>query len=295
MKFASKAFILSLFLLISPAFALNISISTDKTRIFYGDAFVLSGRITFDNGSTDVFDYRAAVVAPGKIIICDSNKTRTASDGLFSLRCNVPSLNESISLGIPAAATRAVIPLRAGIAVLDTAKATIVKKHAKAVLAVNKDKFAARVDALAADIDKFINKTGVILTECDKLMERAQKFNLTNVSESCQTIKDKTNAIIANAMNISAEAKKLKDNIDAVDLKDFRDGLSIVKDDMKELRDELKGLRESIKAIKWNLLKEIKEIKKEERAMKHEERKLAQQEELRKRIENLRSKLGEGL
>ncbi|MBI4010030.1 MAG: hypothetical protein HY361_02440 [Candidatus Aenigmarchaeota archaeon] len=292
MKLIPIAAILAFLLLVSNVFALNITVSVDKHKVLLGESFTLSGKITNDDGTAGVFDYRAAVVAPKRVIICDSNKTQTGSDGSFSLVCKTPTKEEADSLGIPAALNRAVIPLKAGVAVLDSAKNETVKRHTRAVLAVNPDKFKARVDAIISDTDNFSKKAEKILAECDKLIERAQRFNVTDVSDRCQALKDKLDGILQDIQNISAQAAQLRDNINAGNLDDFKDGLSIIKDDLKELRNEIKSISERIRSIRWEALKEVREqvreIKKEVRGEIKETR-----EETRKEIESKREDLKE--
>ncbi len=265
--------IISLLLFVSSVSALNVTVSVDKTRVLLGENFTLSGKVTTDAGLPTVFTYRAAVVAPKKIIICDSNKTTTKPDGTFSLVCKVPTLEQAISLGIPAASDRSVIPLRAGVVVHDTSTNQTAKKHAKLVLALNPDKFKVRAGAIFSDVDNFIKKAGVILSECDKLIERAQRFNVTSVADRCEALKEKVNGIIEDARTIADQASKLRDDITAADIEDFKDGLSVIKDDLKDLRGEIKEVKDSIKEIRWETLKEVGEVRKEVRKEAREEKK----------------------
>ncbi len=311
MKVQLFAAILGFLLIISPAFALNITLSTDKEKLFLGETFTMKGKIAFDDGNSGTFDYRAAVVAPKRVIICDSNKTKTAADGTFTLVCKTPTKEEAVALGIPAASDRAIIPLRPGVAVFDSAKNETVKKHGRAVLAINPDKYKARFNGIFSDIDNFIKKSDSIVSECNKISERAQKFNVTSIVDKCQTLKDKLSSLIQDAQNISAQALELSKNLNATNLEDFKYGLSIIKDDMKEFRNEIKDLREQVKAIRWETLKEVREVKreagKEIREEKKEERKeikesanetrkeikeeiKSKREELKERIKKIRDK-----
>jgi len=248
-----------------PAFAddraLNITLSVDKTKLFLGENFTLSGKITFMNGTAGVFDYRAAVVAPKRVIICDTNRTQTAADGMFTLFCQVPTVDQANALGIPASRDRSVIPLKPGVAVLVPGTNQTIKKHTREVLAINPDKFRSQLNAVANDIDNFANRASVIVTECDKIIERAQRFNVTSVADKCAEIKARVNDLIANAHNLSAQARQLRDNLNATSVRDFRDGLAVIKDDMKDLRDALKDLKEVINNIRWEVLREVREIK----------------------------------
>lgn len=293
MKKVLLSTILGFLLMMSPVFALNVSVSVDKTRVLLGESFTLTGKITHDNGLEAIFDYRAAVVAPKGIIICDSNKTKTKADGTFQLVCQTPTKEKANSLGIPASLERSVISLRTGVAVRDPEKNVTIKRHTSAVLAVNPDKFKARVNELASHISNFVRSTNAIISECDKLIERSERFNVTTVSERCQAIKDKVNALVADANNISGQAKQLSENINASDLEDFKAGLSIIKDDMKSLRDNLKDMRDRIKEIRWENLKEVKRevrqsIKETRQEIKEEIK--SKREDLRERIKQVRSK-----
>ena len=270
MKAFVFALVLGFLLFITPVFALNISVSADRTKVFYGENFTVSGKITFDNGTAGVFQIRTAVVAPRRVIICDFNKT-TDSDGSFSIVCKAPTGNEAISLGIPAASERFVIPLRPGVSVLDPEKNITMKKHGREVLAINPDKKKQRLDEIMKEIDNFVNKANEIISECDKLQEKALKFNVTSVSVKCEVLKEQTNIVVANAQNISAKAKQLEDDINSTDLEDFKNGLSIVRDDLKDVKEGVKEARDLVRPIKWETLREIRnETMKEIKEIKNE-------------------------
>ncbi|MBI2547367.1 MAG: hypothetical protein HYW23_02885 [Candidatus Aenigmarchaeota archaeon] len=250
--------LLSFLLIISPAFALNITVSTDKTKVFMGDTVTLTGKIAFDNGTTTSFQYRAAFVAPKGIIVCDSNKTTTPSDGTFTLQCKLPTATNASSLGIPASDSRSVIPYVAGVAVKNPDTNQTIKKHAKEVLAVNPDKFGKELDKIAKDVDEFANNSKRFAPECDSIAEKAAKFNLTNITTQCLEIQQKLNDMLSNATNISSRAMQLKGGLNATSLQDFRELLKSMKDSQKDLRDELKNVKENIQSVRWDTLKEIK-------------------------------------
>lgn len=250
--------VLSFLVLVSPAFALNITLSTDKTKVLMGENITLTGKITFDNGTAASFQYRAAVVAPKGIIICDTNKTMTASDGIFSLKCQIPTADQANALGIPAALTRSVIPYKAGVAVKDVEKNQTVKKHAKEIIAVNPDKLAKELDTIIQRIDDFTNHSKRFLPECDAIAEKAARYNLTDITTRCLEIQAKINGMIANATAVSDKAKQLKANLNATSIEDFRESLKGLKESQKDLRDELKDIKDSIKSVRWEKVKEIK-------------------------------------
>ncbi len=245
---------------ITPVFAMNVTVSVDKTKVSLGENFTISGKITYDNGTAGAFDYRAAAVAPKGILVCDSGKTKTAADGTFSFTCNVPSKDKINSTGIPAISTRAVIPIRAGVAVLDPDKFEVVKKYSENVLVVNGNKFQKHLGEISSSIDNFIKLANSISAECDKVIERAEKFNVTSVLNKCEFVKANVSRIISDAGNISEQAKQLVSDVGSVSLDDFKDGLSIIKDDLKFLRSDLDEVRKGITAVRWESLKEVKDV-----------------------------------
>ncbi len=260
-KIMSKLFlvsVLSFLVLVSPALALNITLSTDKVKVLMGENVTLTGKITFDNGTATSFQYRAAVVAPKRIIICDSNKTTTASDGTFTLSCKIPTAQEAVNLGIPASDRRSVIPYVSGVAVKDPVQNQTVKKHARAIIAVNPDKFNRELDGIVQKLSEFTNHSKAFVPECDTIAEKAARFNLTGIMTRCLEIQQKINDLITNATALSDQAKQLKGSINATSLEDFRDSLKTLHDDMKDLRDELKDIKDAIKSIRWETLKEVK-------------------------------------
>ncbi|TAL46739.1 hypothetical protein EPN87_04510 [archaeon] len=241
----------SFLLLLSPAFALNITVSADKAKVMYGENFTLSGAITYDNGTAGQFDYRAAVVAPKGIIVCDSKKTTTAADGTFSLTCSVPTSAQAAALGIPAVATRAVMPLRAGVTVLDPTNFTIVKKYAGNVLAINQDKLKTQLSTLANDMNAFVGNANAISAQCNSIISKAQARNLTLVANKCQSIKDKVASVVSSAKNITAEAREAEGKIGSANIEGLRDRLSTIRENMKGLIEDVKDAREEIKSAKW--------------------------------------------
>ncbi|MBI2543077.1 MAG: hypothetical protein HYW24_02745 [Candidatus Aenigmarchaeota archaeon] len=250
--------ILSFLILVSPALALNITVSVDKYKVMMDENVTLSGTITFDNGSATKFEYRTAIVAPKRVIVCDSNRTMTASDGTFNLTCKIPTAEEANSLGIPAASTRSAIPYVAGVAVKDPVKNETVKKHARAVIAVNSEKLNRQFDRIITDIDNFVTQSRRFLPECDAVAENATRFNVTAVTTRCLEVQQKINDLILNSTELSNQARQLKDNISATSLEDFRNSLKTLADSQKDLRGELKDIKDTIKSVKWETLKEVR-------------------------------------
>ncbi|MBI2084728.1 MAG: hypothetical protein HYT70_03920 [Candidatus Aenigmarchaeota archaeon] len=267
--------LLSFLLLVSPALALNISVSVDKNKVFMGDEITLTGKITFDNGTSSAFDYRAAVVAPKRIVVCDSNKTKTASDGTFSLKCKLPTAQEAASLGIPASDSRAVIPYVAGVAVKDPATNATVKKHARAILAVNQDKFSTELNGVSKSLDEFMTHAQNFVPECDQVAEKAARYNVTDVETQCLEIQQKVKDLITDAASLSEQAQQLESNISSSGIESFREALKTLRDDLKDLRNEIKDIKETIKSIKWEARKEVRKS----------------QEELRNEIEEKRTEI----
>src|SRR3989304_691108 len=103
-------------LTVSSVYALGIQVNVDKKAVFYEDSFTVTANITNFTGQVK---YRIAVIAPKGIIIPTCDKNGTTIDGSLSLTCQVPSAATFNSLGVPAALTRAVVPLRVGVAVKD--------------------------------------------------------------------------------------------------------------------------------------------------------------------------------
>lgn len=241
-----------------PALALNVTVSVDKTRVFMGDNVTLTGKITLDDNTTKAFEYRAAIVGPKRVIICDSNKTMTASDGTFTLKCKLPTAQEANNSGIPASLTRAAIPYVAGVAVKDPATNETVKRHARTIIAVNPDKFNNQLDEIIKGIDNFVNHSQRFVPECDAIAEKAARFNITDITTHCLEIQQKINNLISNATAISDKAKLLKTDINVTSIDDFRDALKDLKENMKDLRDELKDIKDSIRSVRWETLKEVR-------------------------------------
>ncbi len=276
--------VLSFLILITPALALNITLSTDKTKVFMGENVTLTGKITFDNGTTTAFQYRAAIVAPKRVIICDSNKTTTASDGTFTLNCKIPTAQEATNLGIPASDRRSVIPYVPGVAVKDSDKNETVKRHAPAIVAVNQEKLNRELDSIINSLDNFINQSNRFLPECDAIAEKATRFNITNVTTRCLEIQQKINDLITDATSLSDQAKQLKIN-GTLNITEFKDEIKTLKDSMKDLRDDLKDVKDMIKSIKWDRLKEVRKTVTEIKE---------QVEKKREEIKEIRSKVREG-
>ena len=277
--------VLSFLVFVTPALALNITLSTDKTKVLMGENVTLTGKITFDNGSAASFDYRAAIVAPKRVIICDSNKTKTSADGAFTLKCKIPTAQEANNSGIPASDRRSVIPYVAGVAVKDPEKNETVKRHAPAIIALSQEKLNKELDAITNSFDNFINQSNRFLPECDEVAEKATRFNVTNVTTRCLEIQQKIKDLIADATSLSDQANQLKTNATAANITEFRDTLKALKDSLKDLRGELKDVKDAIKSVKWERLKEVKksvtEIKQEV-------------EKKREEVKEIRSKIREG-
>ncbi|GEM_PF-4680848 len=284
--------ILSALLIVPSVFALNITVSSDKERVLYGENFTISGKIMNNNGTAGVFSYRAAVVTPKKILVCDSGNVTTDSTGSFSLSCHAPTLQETQTLGIPGVSDRAVVPLRPGVAVYINETNTSVKKHGKEILSINPEKFKKELDKISKDLDKFVDSLNKTSSMCDKISERAIKFNITNIADKCDSLKSNTTSVMLQIENISAQAKQLKENINSTDLKDFRAELSILKDDIKDLRDQMKSVKDSVKSVRWDTLKEVKNAKDERRNQTIQKMKDKQEEmkELREKVKERRNR-----
>lgn len=264
--------VLSFLVLISPALALNITLSVDKTKVFMGDNITMTGKVAFDNGTSAAFQYRAAVVAPKGIIVCDSNKTTTASDGSFTLNCKIPTVQEATSLGIPASERRSVIPYVAGVAVKDPVENQTVKRHARAIIAISQDKFNKELDGIIKTLDEFTNHSKRFVPECDAIAEKATRFNLTDITTKCLEIQQDINDLINNATALSEQARQLKNNATMTNVEEFRDSIKILRDNMKDLRDDLKNIKENIGSIKWEKLKEVRKSAEEIRDQIQEKR-----------------------
>ncbi|MBI4015205.1 MAG: hypothetical protein HY362_00585 [Candidatus Aenigmarchaeota archaeon] len=256
--FTTLVFLISLSVFSASALALNITVSSSSHKVFMGDTVTISGKIFTDEGATGIFEYRAAVVGPKRVIVCDSNKTTTFADGTFSLVCKLPTAEEAVALGIPAASTRSVIPYIAGVAVKDTGKNETVKKHTKAILAVNKDRFSKQLDTMIRHMDQYIAHMNTVSQKCTDIAERAERFGLVNISEGCLRIQERTSIITGNMTAIENQAKQLKDNLNATDFPGFVDSLEGMKGYMGNLTSEMKGFGGMMMKVRWEGLKEIK-------------------------------------
>ena len=295
MKKALLIAVLSFFIFVSPALALNITLSTDKTKVLMGENITLSGKITFDNGSATKFEYRAAIVAPKGIVICDSKNSTTSSDGTFKLQCKLPTAEQADALGIPAALTRAIIPYLGGVSVKDPTEKELVKKHTRAIIAFNSDKLNNQLDEIIQNLDNFVNHAQRFVPESEKIAEHATRFNVTDVSDKFVEIQEKINDLITNANTLAEQARQLKANATAGDIENFRESLKSLRDDLKDIRNNLKDVKDSIKVVNWDRLKEVKknteEIKQDIEKKREQIKELSKGKELKQEVGKIEEKI----
>lgn len=213
----------------SAASAVDIDLSVDHRAVLSGNTLSISGQVKSDSGSSGIFDYRAAVVAPprgdNRSVVCDSGIQQTDTSGNFSFSCEIPSVEGFVSLGVDNADVRAVIPLIAGVVVNDT-DTNSTKRVQRTVLFVNKEKIIAKLEAASERLDNFINKSLETIERCDSISERAAQSNLTSVIDRCDVLKERLEASIERATNTQSKInefiQKLTDStVDGDDLNEI--------------------------------------------------------------------------
>lgn len=217
-------------LLISPAFALDINVSVDDRIVSPGENFTVSGTIAYPNGTTGVFTYRAGAVGPNRTFVCDSGTQQTSSNGIFSITCFAPNRTQAAELGIPAANTRAVIPLRAGVAVTNPETNETQKRH-QTVLVVLKTELQSKLNSLINRLDSFIERATRAAVRCPEIpQERLRQFGI-NITVSCPNISQFVQNVTSKANELRQRAQLLSQNL-------TREGLEDLREEIKEFRQE---------------------------------------------------------
>lgn len=205
---ALMGFLATLVLSTTAAFAVSVDVHVDKRIVPAGGTMTVSGTVTNDDGTPGVFDYRIAVVAPSRndggdrIIVCDSGKLNTNGSSNVSYTCSIPTIDGLQNLGVQNAADRAVIPLKGGIAVLDSSTNKTVKIHGEALI-VNTDRIKSQLQTALDRIDTFINKSQLLASRCDNITAKAEQAGAQNVVEKCSDFQSK----VQDKIDAAAQAK----------------------------------------------------------------------------------------
>ncbi len=295
-------FLATLVLTSTAALAVELDASVDKRIVAPGGTLTVTASVTDDDGNAGNFDYRIAVIAPGRsdggerIIVCDSGKLNTGGSANVSFDCQIPTLEGLQELGVDNAAERAVIPLRGGIAVRDPATNESEKEHGKALI-INTDKFRVRFEEALTRIDAFISRAQELIARCDNITARAEEAGAERVIERCANFQEKVQEKIDKAVQaqerINNALAKLDDpsTLNFDDLKNafvnFRNGARDFKVDTKDLREFVERSRADLeKRVTREIADQARERTKEIREnLKIEQRKLEDRlKELRKNV-----------
>lgn len=262
-------FLVTLVLASTAVLAVNVTTSIDKNAVAPGGTLTVSGTITSDDGSPGNFDYRIAMVAPGKsdggdrIIICDSKKQSTNGTSNVSLSCQIPTIEGLQQLGVENAANRFVIPLKGGIAVIDPAKNETVKKHVKSMI-VNTEKLQTRLDNALDSLNAFIKRAEELGARCDNITAKAEEAGADNVVTRCANFQSKLNNQIERAANAKEKINDIIGRLNATSLLNFdnlKTSLTGFGEGAKNFKIETKDLREFVEKAKADLEKKVaKEI-----------------------------------
>ena len=263
---ATMAFLTTMVLMSSAVLAAQIDVEVDTHAVLPGDSIMVTGAITDDDGNAGEFDYRVAAVVPAKrnggdrIIICDSERQTTGTDGAVSFECEIPTIDELEALGVENAADRSVIPLRGGIVTKDPVTDEVTKKHGRAII-VNKDILQDKLEAILERIDNFIAHAEEAIAKCDAIIERAEAAGAETAIDRCGAFQEKMQGQIDKALDAQERVNNAISNLDDLgdvsfdEIRDsfrgFREGAGEFKSDVRELRqfavDSRSDLREKVR------------------------------------------------
>lgn len=291
------AFMTTLVLTSAIALAAKVDVNVDKRIVSPNSTLVISGTITDDNGTSGNFDYRIAVIGPGKrdggerIIICDSGKQNTNGTSSISFNCQIPTLEGLQELGIENSAERAVIPLKGGVAVFDPATNKTEKEHAKALI-VNTGKFQTRYENAIERLDGFIARAQELFLRCDNITARAEEAGAEKVIERCNKFQSK----LQEQINKAAQAKERinnalsnLNNLTSFNFDNLKDSFVNFKDGARDFKIEVKDVKDFVEKARADLEKKVaKEI-----AEKTKERTKDLRENIVKEKERIKEKLNE--
>ena len=248
---ATMAFLTTMVLMSSAVLAAQIDVEVDTHAVLPGDSIMVTGVITDDDGNAGEFDYRVAAVVPSKrnggerVIICDSDRQTTGTDGAVSFECEIPTLDELEALGVENAAERSAIPLKGGIVTKDPVTEEVTKKHGRAII-VNKDVLQEKLEAILERIDSFIAHAEESIAKCDDIIARAEEAGVETAIDRCGAFQEKMQGQIDKALDAQERVNNAISNLDDLSdvsfdeirksFTDFRKGAGEFKSDVKELR-----------------------------------------------------------
>lgn len=262
-------FLMTLVLSTSAVLAVKIDASVDKRIVVPGGTMTVTGTITNDDGTAGNFEYRVAVVAPGKsdggerIVVCDSGKLSTNGSKDVSYDCSIPTLDGLKTLGVQNADERLVIPLKGGIAVFDSTENKSKKIHGKALI-VNTARLQGRLDNALTHLDAFITRAQELVTKCDNITARAEEAGAENVIDRCTSFQEKMNEQIDKAAAAKERINNALSNLNnttSLDFDDIKDSLKGFMEKSLDFKIETDDLKEFVTKARVDLEKKVaKEI-----------------------------------
>jgi len=300
---ALMGFLATLALTSASVLAIDIDVSVDKKTVKPGESITVFGNITND-GNPGVYDYRAAVIVAkhrnggDRIIICDSGRQTTGSDGMVSFECKIPTISELESMGVENAADRAVIPIKGGIAAIDPETNQSKRSHGKALI-VNTGKFEQKFKDALTRLDNFIAHAQELMARCDNITTRAEEAGAEHVIERCANFQEKLQERIDRAMAAQERINNAIENLgnlSSVNFEDigrglvnFRDGARDFKIDVKDLKEFVDKSRADLeRRVAKEIAEKTRERAKEIRKSVIEKREALKREILEDRVDNIR-------
>ncbi len=214
---------------------IKINVTTDKSVVAPGDTFTISGTIAMDNVTNATFQYRIAAVAPPRVIVCDSGNLTTS--GSFSFSCTVPTLAQMNASNVSAINSRAVVPIRAGIAVKEVTTNSTAKRHGGKAILVTTDKYRTKMDDFVNKSAEAANRTAELASRCSEVSARVSVVNATG--PNCTRIIAMRDLFAEKAQ----KARELRDN-PMGDMDAFKMNLEDMREKIKVLVEEIKNIQE---------------------------------------------------
>jgi len=187
--------------LISPVFAATAAIEVSKSRVNPGDVVTITGKISDGAANASVFDFRGACVAPSRVVIFDTGRIQTNSDGTFSFSCTIPTLDNLTASGVPAVSARAVIPVVVGVAYSDSGE---VRKSHETIFIINAAKLNEKLSKIEEHVQKTLSRLAAFELRVDSLIQRANQSgaaraveNLQRLKAHIEDVKNATSALLA--------------------------------------------------------------------------------------------------
>ncbi|GEM_PF-5411456 len=186
--------------LISPVFAATATIEVSKSRVNPGDVVTITGKISDNSTNASVFDFRGACVAPSRVVIYDTGRIQTNSDGSFSFSCTIPSLVKPSA--VAAGAKPNVMPIVVGISYNDSGN--MKKVHEVVFYITDMQKLNERLSKIEEHVQKTLSRLDAFQAKIDSLIQRANQSaaaraveNLQRLKAHIEDVKNATSALLA--------------------------------------------------------------------------------------------------